>query len=89
MQDLLDDPGVDGVAASSLVTFLGGGSSAAYDSADLGGVPAGPGTLTVDFTRLDDAASHDPRVGMVGGSYGGQIQFATAAWTAASTPSSR
>ena len=75
----LDDPGVDGVAAKSLVTFLGGGSSAAYDSADLGGVPAGPGTLTVDFTTLDDAATHDPRVGMFGGSYGGQIQFATAA----------
>lgn len=75
----LDDPGVDGVAARSLVTFLGGGSSAAYDSADLGGVPAGPGTLTVDFTALDDAATHDPRVGMLGGSYGGQIQFATAA----------
>ncbi len=75
----LDDPGVDGVAAKSLVTFLGGGSSAAYDSADLGGVPAGPGTLTVDFTTLDDAAAHDPRVGMIGGSYGGQIQFATAA----------
>ena len=75
----LDDPGVDGVAARSLVTFLGGGSSAAYDSADLGGVPVGPGTLTVDFTQLDDAAAHDPRVGMIGGSYGGQIQFATAA----------
>ena len=75
----LDDPGVDGVAAKSLVTFLGGGSSAAYDSANLGGVPAGPGTLTVDFTTLDDAATHDPRVGMIGGSYGGQIQFATAA----------
>ena len=75
----LDDPGVDGIAARSLVTFLGGGSSAAYDSADLGGVPAGPGTLTVDFTTLDDAATHDPRVGMIGGSYGGQIQFATAA----------
>ncbi|TQJ51962.1 alpha/beta fold hydrolase [Phycicoccus sp. SLBN-51] len=75
----LDDPGVDGIAARSLVTFLGGGSSAAYDSADLGGVPAGPGTLTVDFTTMDDAATHDPRVGMIGGSYGGQIQFATAA----------
>ena len=56
----LDDPGVDGVAARSLVTFLGGGSSAAYDSADLGGVPVGPGTLTVDFTRLDDAATPRP-----------------------------
>jgi predicted acyl esterase len=75
----LDDPGVDGVAARSLVTFLGGGSSAAYDSASLGGVPAGPGTLTVDFTKLDDATAHDPRLGMIGGSYGGQIQFATAA----------
>jgi predicted acyl esterase len=75
----LADPEVDGEAARSLVTFLGGGLSAAYDSADLAGAPAGPGTLTVDFTRLDDPSRHDPRVGMVGGSYGGQIQFATAA----------
>ena len=28
----LDDPGVDGKAATSLVTFLGGGGSAAYAS---------------------------------------------------------
>jgi hypothetical protein len=75
----LDDPSVDGEAARSLVTFLGGGADAAYDSANLAGTAAGAGRLRVDFTVLDDAAAHDPRVGMVGGSYGGQIQFATAA----------
>jgi predicted acyl esterase len=75
----LDDPGVDGVAAKTLVTFLGGGGSAAYDSTDLAGTPGGPGTVTVDFTVLDDPAAHDPRLGMIGGSYGGQIQFAAAA----------
>lgn len=75
----LDDPGVDGVAASHLVTFLGGGGSAAYDSSDLAGTAGGAGTLAVDFTKLDDPATHDPRLGMIGGSYGGQIQFATAA----------
>jgi predicted acyl esterase len=75
----LDDPAVDGVAASRLVTFLGGGGSAAYSSSDLAGAPGGAGTLAVDFTALDNAAAHDPRVGMIGGSYGGQIQFAAAA----------
>ncbi|MGO4343549.1 CocE/NonD family hydrolase [Pedococcus sp. 2YAF34] len=75
----LDDPGVDGVAASSLVTFLGGGGTAPYSSSDVAGAAGGAGTLGVDFTVLDDAATHDPRLGMIGGSYGGQIQFATAA----------
>jgi predicted acyl esterase len=75
----LDDPGVDGVAASSLVTFLGGGGTAPYTSSDVAGTAGGAGTLGVDFTVLDDAATHDPRLGMIGGSYGGQIQFATAA----------
>jgi hypothetical protein len=75
----LDDPAVDGVAASHLVTFLGGGGSAAFSSSDLAGAPGGAGTLAVDFAALDNAATHDPRVGMIGGSYGGQIQFATAA----------
>ncbi len=75
----LDDPGVDGKAATSLVTFLGGGGSAAYTSSQVGGTAAGPGTLGVDFTVLDNPATHDPRLGMIGGSYGGQIQFATAA----------
>jgi len=75
----LDDPAVDGTAAKSLVTFLGGGGAAAYDSSQVAGADGGPGTLTVDFTELDDPATHDPRVGMIGGSYGGQVQFATAA----------
>jgi ABC-2 type transport system ATP-binding protein len=75
----LDDPGVDGTAAQSLVTFLGGGATTAYSSADLAGTATGAGELTVDFTVLDYAAKHDPRLGMIGGSYGGQIQFATAA----------
>jgi ABC-2 type transport system ATP-binding protein len=75
----LDDPAVDGTAAKSLVTFLGGGGRAAYDSSQVGGADGGASALTVDFTTLDDAATHDPRVGMIGGSYGGAIQFATAA----------
>jgi len=75
----LDDPAVDGVAASHLVTFLGGGGSAAYASSDLAGAPGGAGTLTDNFSKLDNPATYDPRVGMIGGSYGGQIQFATAA----------
>lgn len=67
----LDDPDWDGKAGSQLVTFLGGGSAA------------------TDGTKVDwvihDAKGHDgrphafdPRVGMVGGSYGGQVQFAVA-----------
>ncbi|MCW3013095.1 MAG: transporter ATP-binding protein [Solirubrobacterales bacterium] len=67
----LDDRDYDGKAGSQLVTFLGGGAAA------------------VDGTRIDyvkrdakgsDGQAHDfdPRIGMVGGSYGGQIQFAVA-----------
>jgi ABC-2 type transport system ATP-binding protein len=67
----LDDPTYDGKAGSQLVSFLGGSKAA------------------VDGTRIDyitrDAVAHDgrhladdPRVGMLGGSYGGEIQFAIA-----------
>ena len=67
----LDDRDYDGKAASQLITFLGGGKAA------------------TDGTKVDyvihDATAHDgvhhdfdPRVGMIGGSYGGQVQFATA-----------
>ena len=67
----LDDPDYDGKAGSQLVSFLGGGKAAE------------------DGTRVDyvvhDAVAHngihyadDPRVGMLGGSYGGEIQFAVA-----------
>jgi putative CocE/NonD family hydrolase len=60
----LDDPGIDGTAASRLIDFLGG-KRAADDG------------TRADFVTLD--APGDPRVGMVGGSYGGAIQLATAA----------
>jgi predicted acyl esterase len=67
----LDDPDYDGKAAQQLVTYLGGGLAAN------------------DGTRIDnverDTTAHngkamrnDPRVGMIGGSYGGQVQFAVA-----------
>jgi predicted acyl esterase len=67
----LDDPDWDGLAARQLVTYLGGG------------MRANDGTK-VRYVLRDrvshDGASrrHDPRVGMIGGSYGGQVQFAVA-----------
>jgi ABC-2 type transport system ATP-binding protein len=67
----LDDRDYDGKAGSQLVTFLGGGKAAT------------DGTK-VNYVQKDslgsDGKKHDfdPRVGMVGGSYGGQIQFAIA-----------
>jgi putative CocE/NonD family hydrolase len=60
----LDDPGIDGTAAARLIDFLGGKRV------------ADDGTRA-DFVTLDGTG--DPRVGMVGGSYGGAIQLATAA----------
>ncbi|MFB7368724.1 CocE/NonD family hydrolase [Streptomyces sp. NPDC056222] len=59
----LDDPRIDGQAATRLVDFLGG-TRAADDG------------TRADFVVKDGAG--DPRVGMVGGSYGGAIQLATA-----------
>ncbi|QFR96525.1 CocE/NonD family hydrolase [Streptomyces tsukubensis] len=59
----LDAPAIDGRAASGLIDFLGG-KRAADD-----GTRAG-------FVTLDRAG--DPRLGMIGGSYGGAIQLATA-----------
>jgi predicted acyl esterase len=67
----LDDPDWDGKAGSQLVTFLGGGMSAE------------DGTR-VHYVQRDELAHDgrhhrfDPRVGMIGGSYGGEIQFAVA-----------
>jgi predicted acyl esterase len=67
----LDDPAWDGRAAAQLIRFLGGGGR----STD--------GTR-VNYVIHDRRAvngrhyKHDPRVGMIGGSYGGQIQFAAA-----------
>lgn len=75
----LDDPDIDGRAASQLVSYLGGAPGIAYADAQHT-QPVQP----LDAVRLDStdhtgaASTHDPRVGMVGGSYGGEIQFATA-----------
>ncbi|MDQ6874708.1 MAG: ABC transporter ATP-binding protein [Actinomycetota bacterium] len=71
----LDDRAHDAAAASQLLRFLGGDPSVVGTRTDT----AQP--YHVDFVRLDTGTglAHDPRVGMVGGSYGGQIQFATAA----------
>jgi predicted acyl esterase len=59
----LDDPDYDGKAGAQLVSFLGG-TKAAEDG------------TKIDYVVKD--APGDPRVGMIGGSYGGQIQFAIA-----------
>ncbi|MEA2348640.1 MAG: hypothetical protein QOG62_2427 [Thermoleophilaceae bacterium] len=67
----LDDRDWDGKVASQLISFLGGGKAAK------------DGT-TVNYVAHDkkgsDGRRHgdDPRVGMVGGSYGGQVQYAAA-----------
>lgn len=67
----LDDPEYDGRAARALVTYLGGGRRD-NDGHRVGFVRRDP--------RSHDgrARRHDPRVGMVGGSYGGQVQLAVA-----------
>lgn len=70
---MLDDPRYDGKAASALIGFLGGQEGVAFTDASHRQRAAAP-----DFIRLDPGAPHDPRVGMVGGSYGGQAQFAAA-----------
>jgi len=73
----LDDVEHDGAAASQLIRFLGGDPTIeATDDAD--GRP-----VQVDQVVREDGPTgtlHDPQVGMTGGSYGGQIQFAAAAY---------
>ncbi|MCU1595304.1 MAG: transporter ATP-binding protein [Frankiales bacterium] len=67
----LDDREHDGAAGSQLIDFLGG-----IKKADDG--------TSIDYVKRDavahDGKAHpgDVRVGMVGGSYGGEIQFAVA-----------
>jgi ABC-2 type transport system ATP-binding protein len=69
-----DDPSSDGKVAQQLVSFLGGASGIGFSAFDPLSGWSGPTTTNV--VRLDGPG--DPRVGMVGGSYGGQIQFAAA-----------
>jgi putative CocE/NonD family hydrolase len=76
----LDDPDYDGVAASQLISYLGGSDGIAY--LDAGHTQPAPALDVVQLDPKDHDGVHranDPRVGMIGGSYGGQIQFATAA----------
>jgi ABC-2 type transport system ATP-binding protein len=70
----LDDPDYDGKAAQQLVSYLGGKSGVAFTD-DAHTTPA----PVLDVVERDGPpTAHDPRVGMVGGSYGGQVQFAAA-----------
>jgi ABC-2 type transport system ATP-binding protein len=64
----LDNPAYDGKAGSQLVSVLNG-SKRAFDAA------TGKG-FRIGFVAHERPG--DPRVGMIGGSYGGQIQYAVA-----------
>ncbi len=75
----LDDPVYDGVAGSQLVSFLGGAPGIAFtDAAHT--EPVAPLDIVVHdaVDHAGRAQRFDPRVGMWGGSYGGQVQFAVA-----------
>lgn len=72
----VDEPKFDGQAGSQLVSFLGGAKGIATKD----GAPFDiAGLVRLDAEGSDGKPhANDPRVGMVGGSYGGQIQFAIA-----------
>ena len=75
----LDDPDYDGRAGSQLVSFLGGAPGIAFaDAEHTQPVPAPDYVVHDAVDHHGIAQQHDPRVGMWGGSYGGQIQFAIA-----------
>jgi predicted acyl esterase len=73
----LDDVEHDGAAASQLLRFLGGDRSIVAVDQTTGA------RVYVNQVIRQDARTgtpNDPAVGMTGGSYGGQIQFATSAY---------
>jgi ABC-2 type transport system ATP-binding protein len=75
----LDDPDWDGRAGSQLVSYLGGASGIAYtDAAHTTPAPVLNVVKKDAKAHNGVAMANDPRVGMIGGSYGGQIQFAIA-----------
>ncbi|SHG56635.1 ABC-2 type transport system ATP-binding protein [Jatrophihabitans endophyticus] len=75
----LDDPAYDGMAASQLVSYLGGAAGIAYtDAAHTTPAPRLTAVVHDAKDHSGKARRYDPRVGMWGGSYGGQIQFAAA-----------
>jgi putative CocE/NonD family hydrolase len=76
----LDDPDYDGQAAGQLVSYLGGAPGIAFT--DAAHTVAAPRLTSVVHDTTDhagNARTYDPRVGMWGGSYGGEVQFAAAA----------
>lgn len=81
-QITLDDPQYDGAAASQLVSYLGGARGIAFTDADH--THRAPVLHDIVLDRRDHQGkhgrhvAHDPRVGMIGGSYGGEVQFAAA-----------
>jgi len=75
----LDDPLYDGIAAKQLVSYLGGAKGIAFT--DRAHTKAAPALGVVKRDRRDhrgQLSHNDPRVGMLGGSYGGGAQFAAA-----------
>lgn len=80
----MNDLAYDGIAASQLAQFLGGKPGIAYEEYTHVGderVWSKPVDV-VDYVIRDDARSgieNDPRVGMIGASYGGSILYAAAA----------
>ncbi|MDT4916694.1 MAG: hypothetical protein QOH89_1394 [Pseudonocardiales bacterium] len=75
----LDDPDWDGKAGSQLVSYLGGAPGIAFtDAAHTTPAPQLDVVVHDAHDHQNHAQPYDPRVGMVGGSYGGEIQFAVA-----------
>ena len=71
----MDDPAIDGKAASQLVSYLGGADGIAYEDA----AHTTPVLPMKDVQNDQDSGyAHDPRVGMFGASYGGAVQLAAA-----------
>ncbi|TYL51530.1 prolyl oligopeptidase family serine peptidase [Nocardioides sp. BGMRC 2183] len=76
----LDDRAHDGKAGRALVSYLGGARGIAF--LDAAHTEPAPRLQAIRRDRRDHRgrrSRHDPRVGMIGGSYGGGAQFATAA----------
>ena len=76
----LDDPDWDGKAGRQLVSYLGGAPGIAFlDAAHTRPAPTLDVVVHDKVDHNGKARTHDPRVGTLGGSYGGGFQFATAA----------
>ncbi|WP_068275988.1 CocE/NonD family hydrolase [Aldersonia kunmingensis] len=76
----LDDRDYDGVAAAQLVSFLGGAGGIAFTDPGLTSPRAPLDVVVHDSTdHVGRPSVNDPRVGMVGGSYGGGVQLGAAA----------